>query len=175
MIRAFGDESYVERDGNGIYVLGLIWIQREECEAARDYARGISQSSTARFHFHDVNARGRIALIDHIAKGPWGFRVWANSSSPKMQERTRRKLLTRALQEHSRELWTLESRGRRADLRDRELAEAILGFRSIEGIRLNHLRASDEPLLWPADVVASATARALSCDQPLPFGGSPWE
>lgn len=169
VIHAFGDESYVVSDGVGIYVLGLIYLDVEDLDSAREYVRLISGRGLARFHFHDADGPGRALLVDQVKRGPWAFRVWARASVPRAQERTRRLLLNSGLHLHSREMWIFESRGHRADVRDRQLAESVIGYRSSEGIRLVHRQASDEPLLWPADVVASASAQALLHGWPAPF------
>ena len=169
VMHAFGDESYVASGGVGIYVLGLIYLHSEDLDSAREYARQISWRGPARFHFHDADGPGRVSLVDQVKRGPWAFRVWARACAPRSQERTRRLLLNCGLHLHSREMWIFESRGNRADVRDRQLAESVIGYRSSDGIRLTHRRASEEPLLWPADVVASASAQALLQGWPAPF------
>lgn len=172
MIHGFGDESFVERDGVGVYVIGLIVLTDDELDEARLSAKAMSPREQTRFHFHDLDDQARRRVVSDVLQGPWCFRFWWKSSTPRLQERTRRILLNSALLQHSREQWTLESRGNRADIRDRELAEALLGFRLSQGVRLTHQRASDEPLLWPADVVASASAQSLIRGVESPFGTS---
>ena len=169
MPTVFGDESYASHNGVGIYAIGLVLIPNAEIESARDIARSLRDPGQASIHFHDIKATRRGTLIDQVASGPWSASVWVARSNPRQQERARRILLMHASFGRPSETWILESRNKTQDRHDLRLFASVFTDGKRNPVQLRHSPSSEEPLLWIADVVASATATRIARGLDAPF------
>jgi hypothetical protein len=161
-VRAYLDESF-RLEGSGLYVLAAVVVPPVRAEAVRAALRG--DRPRRRYHWHDEMADSRAAMAERIrALGLDAVAVATTPVEPKRTERARRLCLLRLL-------WELGERGvpdvliesrQRRDKHDRH----VIGYAQRAGQVANDLRYRfepplEEPLLWLADVVAGATARAF--------------
>ena len=169
MRTVFGDESYATHGGVGFYSVGLLPISNSDIEFARDVARAMRPSGRARIHFHDVRADQRVALALEVARGPWKATAWVARANPREQERARRILLKHASFGRQSETWILESRSKSQDRNDIRLFASVFVDGRRNPVQVVHSPSSAEPLLWMADVVASATATGMARGLETPF------
>jgi hypothetical protein len=166
---AFGDESFVERNGVGVYAIGLVHVSPDGLEEARSLALSLVEKGKRRIHYHDVLLARREELVERIQRGPWLASAWVTYAGSRQQERARRVLLRHASYGRPSESWTLESRGPIQDRRDQRLFATVFTTGIRNPVHLTHALPSTEPLLWIADVVASASAGSLARGLPAPF------
>ena len=169
MRTVFGDESYATHGGVGFYAVGLVSILDSDIESARDFARAMRPSGKARIHFHDVRADQRVALALEVARGPWKATAWVARANPRQQERARRILLKHASFGKQSETWILERRSKSQDRNDVRLFASVFVDGRRNSVQVRHSLSSTEPLLWMADVVASATATGMARGLETPF------
>lgn len=166
---AFGDESFVEHGDRGIYVIGLVHVSPGRLDEARDTAMSLLEKGQRRIHFHDVRMSDRQGLVERVQRGPWSTTAWVTLALPRQQERARRILLREASYGRGDETWLLESRGRTQDRKDQRLFATVFARGTRNPVILRHAPPSVEPLLWIADVVASASASRLVHELEAPF------
>lgn len=169
MRTVFGDESYATHGGVGFYAVGLLSIVNSDIESARAVACAMRPSGKARIHFHDVRADQRVALALEVARGPWKATAWVARANPRQQERARRVLLKYASFGKQSETWILESRSKSQDRNDVRLFASVFVDGRRNPVQVVHSLSSAEPLLWMADVVASATATGMARGLETPF------
>lgn len=169
MRTVFGDESYATHGGVGFYAVGLLSIVNSDIESARAVACAMRPSGKARIHFHDVRADQRVALALEVARGPWKATAWVARANPRQQERARRVLLKHASIGKQSETWILESRSKSQDRNDVRLFASVFVDGRRNPVQVVHSLSSAEPLLWMADVVASATATGMARGLETPF------
>lgn len=169
MSTAFGDESFAERNGLGVYAIGLIHVSTDKLEEARAVAYSLVEKGKQRVHFHDVQMSQRERLVQRVQSGPWTATAWVATTRHRQQERARRVLLRQASYGRPRESWILESRGRIQDQRDQRLFATVFTEGERNPVHLAHSLPSAEPLLWIADIVASATTGSLVHGLDAPF------
>jgi len=160
-VLAFVDESY-EVGPTGSYVLAAV-VADDAAEALRDRMRAAREPWQSRTHFHDVDEKRARVLLDTVRRleAPLLAVVGRSCLRP---ERARAKCLERLVWE-SRSIHGLviESRGAGLDRMDRRVLAGVqpgLGRRLTYRFELGR----DEPLLWAADILASAVFRAYCRD-----------
>jgi hypothetical protein len=168
-VRAYVDES-LRLTGAGWYVLAAVVVPGARADDVRTALRAGPPGGRRRYHWHDEDARSREAMAARIgALRLDAVVVVTTPVTPRRSERARRHCLLRLL-------WELEQRGvgdvllesrRERDVTDRE----VIGHGHRSGhvsaaLRHEFGRPKDEPLLWLADVVAGAVARAVAEDDP---------
>ena len=171
-MRAFGDESLVleVRPRGTAYILGAVVLSEQAVVQAREAVEDLKLPGQRRIHWHEEGHSRREVLasglgsIDAIhvvslCRGPEGIR----------QERLRRLALVRLLTELGLmgvESLTLESRGARADARDRALGRVLRdGWSGSREAWLTHENWRSEPLLWAPDVLCGSFAASLRGSQ----------
>ena len=168
MVAAWGDESGSNpRVDPGVFLLGAVMASPEETAGAREAMSTMLPAGASKVHWSQTDPRRRRLLIAQIADLPVSALVVVRSGSPdEPAERRRRKCFTHfALELEARGCTrlTLESRGTRADGRDRTMLDALRASRTVSpALRLDHLPGSADPLLWIADVLCGAVVAARS-------------
>lgn len=158
------------RASAAVYLLAAACLEADEAPAARVSVAELGRS-TRRFHWRDAQAPERGKAVGVVA----GLRalhmvVVAAPLDPRRQERARRHCLRRLLFELDgagvgRVL--LESRGRRQDLRDLQVVNALRVQRTLgRQLVVDHAQPMGEPLLWVPDIVAGAVGAELDRAEP---------
>jgi hypothetical protein len=160
---AYVDES-VRLTGDGRYVLAAVTVPPARAAEVRAALVSSLRRGQRRFHWHDENAPGRLAMAGLVASLALdAVVVTVTPVTTRDAERARRRCLRRLL-------WELDQRGvrevlfesrQRRDAKDR----AVLGHLHRSGwagaeLRYAFTPPQQEPLLWVADVVAGAVAAA---------------
>ncbi|WP_053202268.1 hypothetical protein [Jiangella muralis] len=160
---AYVDESI--RTDDGVYVLAAVALDRADAAAVRAAVRALEPRPGRRFHWRDRLPVARQAAAESLAALPvLPIVVVGTPVNPRRQERARRQCAETLLFELAAagvdDVW-LESRNPLLDRRDLDVVAGFHARRVIpRGLRIGHLRAGDEPLLWAADIVAGAICAA---------------
>ncbi len=160
--RAFADESFLEADQGGYYILAAAIIAPESGRPAREAMLALNGARTsAKLHWNDLDRRQREHAAQAVAKLDGFHLVVVGSPVPaRRQERARAMCLARLVVEcHGldvREL-VLESRSQALNARD---LKTVIGARYLlpkgADLTVTHAPGFTEPLLWIADIVAGA-------------------
>ncbi|GIG24229.1 hypothetical protein [Cellulomonas denverensis] len=161
---AWGDESSVQIDGRLLYVLGAVLVAPGEVEHTRGRARHLRPPGRLKAHWYDAGGRSRSHLTAAFGSLPLTGLVVVRSCPPdEPDERRRRKCFETfgpALEQLGCARVVMESRGERADRRDRELVAALRTRRVIDQLWVDHRRGAEEPRLWLADIACGITTSA---------------
>lgn len=161
---AWGDESSVQIDGRQLYVLGAVLVAPGQVELTREHARQLRPPGRHKAHWYEAGGLSRSRLTAAFASLPVGGLVVARRCHPdEPDERRRRKCFEAfgsALESLGCAQVVMESRGERADRRDRELMAALRSRRVIDQLWVDHRRGAEEPLLWLADIACGITTSA---------------
>jgi hypothetical protein len=162
------DESY-GRDPGGtlVYVLGFVEVSGDLAEL-RAILRDLPRKRDGVLHFANEDHDRRTGLA--AAVGALGLDLTAVvRRGPDSPARARAVgLTTTAWARRGRiDLLVLESRGSKPDRADARLLSSV--HPPEHRIPTRFLRKEDEPVLWVADLVASATFQALARDVPEPL------
>lgn len=158
---AFGDESGSDRllDPD-TYILAAAVIDPEHVDDVRGMARRLKLPGARKAHWRDDSAKQHDAVIAMISQMPIeGVIVVRQGSSDEAPERRRRKCMEPFLtnvEEYGCNRLMLESRGPADDKRDRNLLDAMRAKHQSGGLRLDHRRGPEEPLLWIPDALCGA-------------------
>ncbi|UGT64488.1 hypothetical protein [Nocardia asteroides] len=163
MLFAFVDESARRRSREGacVYTLAAVIVPEPSLDEVRETMLALRYGRTPRVHWRDERAE----RLEHIAKAvaalPMSGVVTVYLHDPAVgPERARRlclKVLLRVLSARGVDAICFESRRAEQDARDRALLVTLRkqpGFR--REVTVGWTKASDDPALWAADVVAGA-------------------
>jgi hypothetical protein len=159
---AYVDESY-EVGPAGVYVVSAVLCERDDAEVRRAMlALREPWRRQSKLHFHDADAK-RVPLYLDAVRGLDRQTVAVAARPCPKPERARRKALERLLWELRTRVdgLVIEHRTPELDRADRALLAAVCRR---DGHRLDYRfpLGRDEPILWAADIVASAVYRACS-------------
>jgi hypothetical protein len=170
-VRAYVDES-VREAAPGWYVLAAVLVPPARADAIRAALRcgppGVAtpRGGWRRYHWHGESPRSRRAMAAYVGSlGLDAIAIVASGVQPRRPERARRHCLLRLLWElHERGVCDvlLESRFRLDESDRRLIGHAQRAGQVDAALRYAFERPGNEPLLWPADVVAGAVARAVA-------------
>ncbi|AWH96418.1 hypothetical protein [Dietzia psychralcaliphila] len=159
---AYADESFHEAAHGGFYVLAAAVFDESVHDTVRTAMQTLrGKRQTPKLHWNEMDTRQRTTAAAAVAALD-GFHIVAiGTPVPRTrQERARAMCLTRLVTElHSFSVSDLviESRTRQLDARD---IATVRGARFLlpKGSRFHvvHVPGKQEPLLWPADLVAGA-------------------
>lgn len=154
---AYVDESSCNRsDSTQEYLIGAAIMDAADEVAIREELRPLLLPGQIKLHWTDERESRRRRIVSAIASlEPMNFIVAHLSQRQAKTERFRRKCLETLYYElagHEVYSVTLESRGAQ-DKSDRAHIVALQGQGLNKGVRIQHLRGGDEPLLWIADAV----------------------
>lgn len=164
-MQAWGDESGTDLGDEAWYLLTAVLVHAHDAESVRSSVRGLLLPSQCRLHWHEESGRRRRLLSAAVANLPLRAVVVARCGpATEPDERRRRKrleTLADVLERRGCRSLVLESRGPRADRRDRDMLDALRSRRIVSALRLSHQAAGSDPLLWVADMVCGAVAADL--------------
>jgi hypothetical protein len=162
---SYADESMRQRrDRSGLYAIAAPILEAERVDALRSVITILARGKLP-FHWREAGARVRRNAIEVVAElDVLQFVVVGTGLDNARQERHRRLCLRRLL-------WELEQFGvshLRLDARrpgqDTADRAAIAAWRAQQVIgselRVDHVSAREEPLIWMADIVAGAVTTA---------------
>ncbi|GAA1483765.1 hypothetical protein [Brachybacterium fresconis] len=155
---AFVDESSANRGAaTQEYLIGAAILDAEHQDSIREELLPLLLPGQIKLHWTDESERRRRRIVDAIvAVGPMNVIVTHLSERQRKTERFRRKCLEVLYYELAgAEVLevTLESRSSVQDSKDRAHIVALQNQGLDRGVRIQHLRGGDEPLLWIADAV----------------------
>jgi hypothetical protein len=163
MLTAWGDESgsSAQRDP-GTYVLGAILIDDSDLDFARRHAQKLRLPAETKVHWYTSSDANREKISNVITSLPVRAIVVVRLSleSERVERRRRKGLeyLLSILTAEGCEKLVLESRGKKDDERDRDLADALRSQRRLgTALKLEHASGPNEPMLWLADALCGAT------------------
>ncbi|WP_345941443.1 hypothetical protein [Nesterenkonia sp. E16_10] len=152
------DESSCYRsESTQEYLIGAAILDAADEAAIREELRTLLLPGQIKLHWTDERESRRRRIVSAIADlEPMNFIVAHLSERQAKTERFRRKCLETLYYELAgAEVYpvTLESRGSSQDKKDRAHIVALQAQGLNKGVRIQHLRGGDEPLLWIADAV----------------------
>ena len=155
---AYVDESScIRSETTQEYLIGAAILDAADEAAIREELRPLLLPGQIKLHWTDEQESRRRRIVSAIASlEPMNFIVAHLSQRQAKTERFRRKCLETLYYElagHEVYRATLESRGSSQDNKDRAHIVALQGQGLNSGVRIQHLRGGDEPLLWIADAV----------------------
>ncbi|MGQ0841326.1 hypothetical protein [Actinokineospora sp.] len=161
-LRAFVDESFLESDRGGFYVLAAVVFEPDAHEAATYAMVGLRAGrSTSKLHWNEMDRLQKRAATLAVAQ-QGGFHVVAVGAPVprRRQERARVRclqLLVHELHGYGVTELVMESRTKALDARD---VATVIGARHNlskgTAFRVEHQAGAEQPLLWAADIVAGA-------------------
>jgi hypothetical protein len=164
---AFADESFQEDSAEGAYVLAATALEPQAQDDAREFMRRLLGSRrTDKLHWYEMDRLQRKDAAHRVADIDCLHVVVVGSPVPRRrQERARAVCLATLVGAlHNLGVQHLLIESRSAELNCRDVA-TVLGARFTlpkgSRFRVDHVRGSDEPLLWVADVVAGAVRASL--------------
>ncbi len=162
----FVDES-IRAGANGIYVIAAAIIAPTDSEHIRRDVRALLRGRQQRFHWRDESEAMRQRMLDHLTRLDLDAVISVQEPvEPAKLERARALCLQRLLWElldTDLEELVIESRQDHNDRRDRRtIAHAQRSKTAPPGLAYRFAWPHDEPLLWIADALASATGASLA-------------
>lgn len=158
---AYIDESSAPRGfSHQVYMVCAAIIDVDEAEMVREALYPLLLPGQIKLHWTDESASRRRSIIKTIASIDSMQAIVTHRSAPSRKtERFRRKCLEQMYYEltdmriHD---VTLESRQDAQNRRDVEHIVALQGQGQCVGLRIQHVRGGDDPLLWIPDAVLGA-------------------
>ena len=165
---AYIDESM--RIHQHLYILAAVIVADADAEGCRDTLRAPLLRGQSRLHWRDESTRRRSQLITGVQTlQHTGAVVIAAGVIAGRQERARRKCIEHLLFELTSRGITqavFERRHEELDARDRTLIAALQRQRSLPvAFRTSWRAATEDPLLWLADIAAGAASLAEAGDE----------
>ena len=166
MLSAWGDESGSNRALDpGAYLLGAVILEDNRADGVRDTICSLLLRGQRKVHWYSESNRRRDDLIRVLADlAIPGLVVTRVSGISEREERRRRKCLDVFIYELTQmgcTNITLESRGKKADIRDLAFVRSQIAHGAISpGFQLFHATGPSDPLLWLADVAVGAAVAA---------------
>lgn len=160
-MRAFVDESSCVRTiSSQEYLVGAAIVTAGDCEALREELQTLLLPGQIKPHWTDESDRRRRTITQAIADlGSMHVVVAHLSGRNRKTERYRRKCLETLYYELGEADVldvTLECRSDTQDKRDRAHIVSLQNKGWCPGMRINHRRGGDDPLLWIPDAVLGA-------------------
>jgi hypothetical protein len=162
VFHGWGDESgSVSSRDPGAFVLGAALAMPEHVAELRSAMSGLRSRSEKKVHWRDDSDKRHREVVERIAMLPLEALVVARVGPlAEPPERRRRKcfeVFAVELEQLGCSRLTLESRGAKADHRDRVMLDTMRARRSVTGgLRLDHAPGPADPCLWIADALCGA-------------------
>lgn len=163
---AWGDESGSDQQRDpGVYIMGAVIAGEARTADLRDAMAGLRLRGERKVHWQSSSDARRDTIIGTITElEAESFVVVRVGPLDDRDERRRRKTFEAlALELSTRRCGalTLESRGGKADGRDRVMLDTMRARRVLpEPMHLRHTPGPGEPVLWMADAVCGAVVAA---------------
>jgi hypothetical protein len=166
-MRAYVDES---EPGGGrdhtAYVLAAVVIRDDDAARLRTEIRTATPRRMRKLHWYEALRTQRLSWLD-LLRSVIEIIVVRFEGAPARAERRRRHCLERLvweLEQRGVPRVVLESRGKVSDDGDRSLFDALRRRGVGRGLRHEHVRAVDEPLVALADVACGAHVAGLDVE-----------
>jgi hypothetical protein len=159
---AWGDESFDESSGGGVYVLAAaVFESAVEASVRESMVRLLGRRKADKLHWHEMDHRQRLQAVAQVRALSGFYVVAVGTPVPRRrQERARVACLAAVVGElhgFAVELFHMESRGPQLDVRDVEVVKgARFALPRGSSFHISHVLGVDEPLTWVADIVAGA-------------------
>lgn len=163
---AWGDESGSDQERDpGAYIMGAVIASEDRTADLREAMAGLLLPGERKVHWQASSDDRRDSIIETVTTlQVESFVVVRVGPIEDRDERRRRKTfepLTLELSKMGCGTLTLESRGTKADARDRVMLDTMRARRVLaDPIRLDHAAGPGEPALWTADAVCGAVVAA---------------
>lgn len=162
---AWGDESgSVPGIDDDVYLMGAIIATPANAPVLGEAMRDLLLPGQKKVHWHGDQPSRHDAVIDVVSALPLEAVVVVRQGPKTDKDDRRRRKVLEALAPALDGLGcvdlTLESRGSRADKRDREMLDALRARQRVDRLRLTHAPGPSDPLLWVADAVVGAVVAA---------------
>lgn len=168
MCTAWADESGITHEGQDFYVLGAAVVAPQDQDEIRASMRALRLPGERKAHWYSRSHRNRLHLVQYLSGSHWWGLITVRRAPPgESQERQRRKcleLFACDLESAGVGSLSMESRGARADARDRALIDALRARRMVQSLRVDHVPGFTEPLVWLADALCGAQSAAIRGD-----------
>ncbi|WP_246009682.1 hypothetical protein [Actinokineospora cianjurensis] len=168
--QAFADESFLETDEGGFYVLAAALFEAGRLDEARHgLVRLRGPRHAKKLHWHQMDGRQRLRAAAAVHDlGGLNLVVVGAPVPRKRHERARAKCLERLVTElHGQGVSELFVESRTPVLNQRDV-QTVVGARfnlpKRAAFRVAHVPGAEEPLFWAADVVAGAVRAHLLGD-----------
>ncbi|MBO3750197.1 hypothetical protein J5X84_29285 [Streptosporangiaceae bacterium NEAU-GS5] len=171
MLTSFADESLRRRPADhSVYAMGAVVLESAHHDTVRVTLESLRLGKKPRLHWRDESSAHRLVIAQQLAGLPIsGVVVVLFYDGATRTERARRRCFERLLVELEQagvETVVVESRSPTMDLQDRRLLTALRRSRTIhKDTHVSWQQSFDEPILWAADAVASATTWWLDGDR----------
>ncbi|MGH3721042.1 MAG: hypothetical protein ACRDRI_19785 [Pseudonocardiaceae bacterium] len=154
-MKAFVDESYVP----GVFILGMLLAAGDD-ESARDGLRTALRPAQRRPHFARERPAERLRWAKIVGTLGRPLVVVTRTAPGEPMERSRGRCVAALPFELDNDVTDIvfEARQRKQNLHDAAVLRGIAGYGPVLGFEF--LTATDEPLLWAADVVAGSFLQA---------------
>jgi hypothetical protein len=162
LFSAWGDESGSDEQADpGVYLLGAAVVEAAHLEEVRTRMAAARLPGERKVHWRSSSHKRREELVEILANLPLeGLVVVRRGPLGERDERRRRKCFEHfapAVEALGCTRLTLESRGLKADARDRAAFDALRARRALTGpMHLEHAPGPGEPLLWVGDILCGA-------------------
>ncbi len=169
MRTAYVDES---EPGGGldhtVYVMAAVLIDAADASEARGAVRSATPKRMRKLHWYEALGGQRLTWLGLLTRAV-SIVVVRYDGQPARTERRRRRCIERLvweLEQRDVRALVLESRSRVRDASDVSMLESLRDRGIGNGIRHEHVRGSDEPLLALADIACGAHSRGLLESRP---------
>lgn len=169
MRTAYVDES---EPGGGldhtVYVMAAVLIDAADASEARGAVRSATPKRMRKLHWYEGLGGQRLTRLGLLTRAV-SIVVVRDDGQPARTERRRRRRIERLvweLEQRDVRALVLESRSRVRDASDVSMLESLRDRGIGNGIRHEHVRGSDEPLLALADIACGAHSRGLLESRP---------
>lgn len=159
---AFADESFLETDVGGFYVLAAVVFADDTRESVREAMLALRGTrATRKLHWNEMDSSQKRTAAKAVADLGGFHVVTVGAPVPaRRQERARVACLTRLVHElHSYAVTELCMEARTAALNKRDIATVRGARYSLPKgtiFRVEHIAGQEEAVFWAADIVAGA-------------------
>lgn len=170
-LAAYVDESSASRGTDyQEYMVCAAIVDTNDAEMVREALYPLRLPGQVKLHWTDESDSRRRAIVEKIASIDSMQVIVTHRSAPSRKtERFRRKCLEQMYYELSDmqiQAVTLESRQEAQNKKDREHIVALQGQGQCVGLRIQHVRGGDDPLLWiPGAVLGALNSTRLGNDR----------
>lgn len=154
---AWGDESIRSNNlSQPLYLLGASLID-SDFDEVRQQLNAAKPAGSSKLHWREMSDRTRRSTIKLLESfDSWHCIVCSEVLRPGKEERCRRKCMERLLpflESSGISALCLESRSQRENDRDISLVRGMRQQGRLVGLRVEHLKGDQDPLLWIPDAV----------------------
>jgi hypothetical protein len=167
-VRAYIDESMHQRkEDDCVYVLAAALVEDDDADDVRDALKRLRRKKNRTLHWYDDHPNDRADTVAALTSLPVRAVVAIDFYEHRKDERARRRCLEAlwgGLAEVAVMSGVIASRCPSQDKLDLELLRHLRHREMLRSLRMDWTRYAEEPLLWAADVFASAIGWSFDGD-----------